>query len=185
MRSKDNEFGSIFDAPDEDAGFDEAVIGHDPMRGPLSSEIPWDRTPVPEIMKRPRTMTSGALPATDDFLLCLAGPCRYYAEWLEEGEFASPQVRTSIERVCAGFGEPAVMGECTRFACTRYAPPLWSLQGLRRRIISAHRLSVARRRLAGRQTPTIRERVIDAAYARVKGDAVELPVPPDQEQKQE
>lgn len=178
--------GSIFDEPEEeDQGFD--PMPHDPLHGPLSSGFNWEQNrPLSgqdvksdEALDRPRGQFTPALPPTDEFLCCVVGPCRHYHEWLAEHDSVGAQLLTEVHRACVGFaGERVSLDEGTCFACTSYSPPWWSVSGLRRRIISAHRIGVARRRFAGRQKLTPFEHVFEQLYSVVKGDAPELPRPP-------
>jgi len=122
----------------------------------------------------PRTAFTPGLPAIAEYMCCLDGPCRHYTERLAELDAVGAGIRTEVNRVCLGFGQPISLSEGTCFACTRYRPNIWTPRTLRRAVIVAHRLGVARRRL-GRRTMTFGERIVEAVYGIVKGDAPELP----------
>jgi hypothetical protein len=175
--------GSIFDEPDgeqDDNGFD--PMPNDPINGPLSSGLDWEQAARPgkgheDVLDEPRGQFATSLPANEEFLVCVAGPCKHYGEYLAELDSASEHVLTEVNRVCTGFGETRTLTEGTCFACTHYAPPWWSLAGLRRRVISAHRIGSARRMYTRRKALRLGERVHEAIYNAVKGDAPELPRP--------
>ena len=178
MNDFDESFGfgpSIFDQ-----GVDAevpAAMAHNPMTSQLRSDFPWaqpqqETTGQPH--EGPRTAFTPGLPANPEYLCCVDGPCRHYAERLVELDAVGAQVLTKVERVCLGFGQPDSLFEGTCFACTKYAPKVWTLKTLRRAIIIAHRVGKARRRL-GRRESNLRERVVEILYNFVKGDAPELP----------
>lgn len=196
------EMGSIFDEPASAEPLHDPMLGaispgagglhemdplpHDPMNGPLSQGFQWEqnaaRTRAPSAeaaLETERGQYEPALPANEEFLICTCGPCRHYGEWLDELDAVGTNLLTQVNRVCSGFGEPRVLGdEGTCFGCTHYSPPLLSLAGLRRWVISQHRLGVARRRLGRRAKLRPFEAVIEAIYSVVKGNAPELPRPP-------
>lgn len=189
MGNSNNPMGSIFDAADEggvdgDDGF--VPSPHDPIHSALRSGIDWDQARFPrgdssaqeQALDGPRLVSATALPPTEEFFCCRVGPCRHYAEWLSEHDSAGDHVLTAVSGMCCGFSELVPLTEDTRFACTRYSPPWWSLRGLRRRIISVHRIGRAQRGLAGRAQLTLAEQVAEAIYNAVKGDAPELPRDP-------
>lgn len=186
--ASNNPMGSIFD--ESDGGVDDLhrvdPLPHDPLHGPLSSGFQWEQSsarakaPTPEAaLETERGQYAPALPANEEFLICTCGPCKHYGEWLAELDAASENVLTEVTRVCTGFGEARVMGDDgTCFGCTGYTPPVLSLAGWRRWVISQHRLGIARRRLGRRGTLRPFEHVIETIYAVVKGNAPELPRPP-------
>jgi len=185
----DNPMGSIFDTDEEPSPFGEPLgetyvpTPHDPMHSALRSGISWEGPGAtakrPEhVLDSPRSQFAPALPPSEEFFCCRVGPCRHYSEWHSEQDSAGDHVLTAISSVCHAFHELVPLNEDTRFACTRYAPPWWSLRGLRRRIISAHRIGKAQRRQAGRTRLTLVEQALEAIYSAVKGDAPELPRDP-------
>jgi hypothetical protein len=175
--SSDNPMGSIFDEQGEDVALGIDPMPHDPLHGPLRSGFPWEREQPGEGAphERPRGAESTALPPTEEYFICLVGPCRRYHEWLAEYDAVGATLLTKVHRMCMGYGKARSLDEGTCFACTRYAPPPLSLQGWRRRVISAHRIGVARQRLGGRTKLNWVERAVEAIYERVKGNAPELP----------
>jgi hypothetical protein len=184
----DNQLGSIWDdaageAPSDlpfpDGESSASPLGHDPLRGPLSSSIPWYRQNAGEAPphERPRGQFDADLPPTDDYLMCLVGPCRHYREWLEDAETLGERMLTEVRRVCMGFGVARSMDGGTCFGCTNYAPPPWTLAGWRWRVISAHRILRFRRLKAGTLRLSPAERVVEWLYRRVKGTAAEIPLP--------
>jgi hypothetical protein len=178
-----NPMGSIFDEPDEEQDANTVdPMPYDPIHGPLSSGLNWEQATRPGaghegVLDEPRGQFATSLPANEEFLICVAGPCRHYGEYLAELDSASEHVLTEVNRVCTGFGETRTLTEGTCFACTHYAPPSWSLAGWRRRVISAHRIGVGRRRYTHRKELRLTERVVEVLYGMVKGDAPELPRP--------
>lgn len=185
MPDFDEGFGpSIFDqnAGEDDGGF--AGMPHDPIHGALRSGFPWEGAQAeqgvsipseqPSPHEGPRTAYTPGLPPNPEYLCCVDGPCRHYGERLAELDAVGAQILTEVHRVCTGFGKPFSLSEGTCFACTRYRPVFWTPGTIRRAVIIAHRVGVARRRL-GRRAMTLREKAVEVLYNIVKGDAPELP----------
>lgn len=189
--SDSNPMGSIFDQPEEDESELDAFspMPHDPMHSALSSGLNWEQARVPggqeaksaDVLDQPRGDNAPALPPSEEFLCCGVGPCKHYHMWLAEHDSLSDRLLTKVHRGCTGLGaELEVLDEGTCFACTSYAPPWWSISGMRRKIIVAHRIARANRLQAGRTKLSVLEQAFETIYDMVKGDAPELPRPPRQ-----
>jgi hypothetical protein len=178
---------SIFDQEALDESVDIGATPHDPMHGALRSGFPWEQQAQevdqngqvlpgqpPRPHEGPRTAYAPGLPPNPEYLCCVDGPCKHYAERLAELDAVGAEILTEVHRVCTGFGPPFSLSEGTCFACTKYQPAFWTPATIRRAIIIAHRISVGRRRL-GRRTMTLREKAVEVLYSIVKGDAPELP----------
>lgn len=97
-------------------------------------------------------------PLTGGNMVCLTGPCRHYVDAvIDPGDRLASEDDDSVRelaRYCLlfrGAEGPEDLGEQQVFACSRYAPPWWSLSGRRRKREVARYLRWARLR-AGRQT---------------------------------
>lgn len=98
-------------------------------------------------------MAVEAAPATEEYLICMAG-CRHYCELLAESddvttEGALHELRRYCVRLQAGT-ELMEIGDASVLGCGFFSPRWWSLKAWRTRRLSRRRLKAYREALAAR-----------------------------------
>lgn len=141
----------------------EPADGNGLFGGAGGVDLPAMSTDPPDIGGETRRLlwqkgvsVANAPSAAMDRFCCINGPCRYYSELHVDEPETLPAPTVKVVRLCRRFldddGAHLEMSDATLTACTDYAPPWWSPEGFRMKLIVAWRLSRALERISGVNT---------------------------------